>query len=754
LRFGLVKEVGKPLLSHAARSAANPMTTRHLFRRAGIAAAFALALAALAGGADPPTPGGKPKPDKAAKHWAFQPARPVAPPPVKNAAWVRNPIDAFIAAQHEARGLTPAAEADRRTLLRRVTLDLTGLPPTPAEIDAFLQDTSADAYEKVVDRLLASPAYGERWGRHWLDVARWAESEGYESNHLRPHAWRYRDWVVRSVNQDLPFADFVRAQLAGDEIEPYSDDNLIATGFLAAARLSSNEEDKARQRNDMLVDIANATGNAFLGLTFNCAQCHAHKFDPISARDYYRFQGFFLQGHLGNLALRDADPPATRRAAEYDRIVDLREAILEKARLLYMEGVRSKLSPKEQAALAVPPGKRTPAQEKLVRDSMFNHLPGRAPLEKAIPAADRKLYDELKARIALWEKTTPERPQTAGFFSPVTSPHRIEVLPMKGFYPPPLEPEELAHARPRLLFSGDVHTPRDLLDVGWPAVFGPTPAAVADKPRLALAAWLTDPANPLTARVYVNRLWQGHFGRGIVATPGDFGTRGAKPSHPELLDWLAGEFLRQGGSSRKLHRLIVTSATYRQSARASSAENAKIDPNNVSWWRWQPRRLEAEAIRDSLLAVSGELDRRVGGPGTTDEKSMRRSIYLFQKRHQPPAVQALFDGPNGVVESCPQRHVSTAPLQALYLLNNDFSVQRARALARRLVTLVGDDRGRQVEAAFVLAFGRPPDASDRAAAERFFKNFPSGNPPQGEPAPSLVHFCQALLNANEFVYLD
>ncbi len=680
-----------------------------------------------------------------AKHWAFQPVRPVAVPKVKNAAWVRNPIDAFVAAEHEARGLTPAPAADRRTLLRRVTLDLIGLPPTPAEIDAFLQDQSPNAYEKVVERLLASPHHGERWGRHWLDVARWAESEGYESNHLRPHAWRYRDWVVRSVNQDKPFADFVREQLAGDELSPYADEHLIATGFLAAGRLSSNEEDSVRQRNDLLVDITNATGAAFLGLTFNCAQCHNHKFDPISARDYYRFQGFFAQGHLGNVVLRDTHEG--RRPIEYDRAVMLREQILERTRRRCVAAVRRQLPPAVLAALAVPPDQRTPAQEKLVRGSEFNHLIGQGPISKAIAPEDRRLYDELKARIALWEKLAPERPQTLAFFSPVTSPHRFELLPMKGFYPPPLMPEELAHTRSRLLNSGDVHQPREALAAGWPALFGPTPPeVVAKKPRLALANWLASPDHPLTGRVYVNRLWHHHLGRGIVATPGDFGTRGAPPSHPALLDWLAAEFWRQGGSTRAIHRLIVTSATYRQDAQRVPA-NAAIDPDNVYLWRWRPRRLEAEVIRDSLLAVSGDLDRRLGGPSITDEQSRRRGLYLFQKRHAPPALQGLFDGPNAVLESCGRRHISTAALQALYLLNNDFSMKRAQGLAKRITALAGDDREKQVEAAFVLALGRPPDGHDRAAVRRFFES-------AAESPASLVQFCQALLNANEFVYLD
>ena len=727
------------------------MTTSCPFRqRLVFSAAFVvLTLATLHAWADPPAPQSKKEP---ASHWAFQPPRPQALPKVANAAWVRNPIDTFIAATQAAKGLTPAPEADKRTLLRRVTLDLTGLPPTPEEISAFLKDPAPNAYAKVVDQLLASPHYGERWGRHWLDVARWAESEGYESNHLRPHAWRYRDWVVRSFNQDKPFADIIREQLAGDEIVHYADEHLIATGFLAGARLSSNEEDKVRQRNDMLVDVVNATAGTFLGLTMHCAQCHHHKFDPISARDYYRFQGFFLKGHIGNLALRE--PSKERRPAEYDRVVKLRDRIYEKTRLICLEEVRRKLSPQEQAAVATPADQRTPAQEKLVRASKWNQLVGRTQIEKSIPAEDRLLYKELKARIAIWEKIAPERPQTFGFFSPVTSPHNIEVAPMKGFYPPPLEREELALTWPRLLLAGDVHQPRDLLDVGWPAVFGPTPpTAVAEKPRLALAAWLADAKNPLSARVYVNRLWQYHFGRGIVATPSDFGTHGAKPSHPELLDWLAGEFLRQGGSTRQLQRLIVMSATYRQAA-GSLPANVCIDPENVYRWRWQPRRLEAEAIRDSMLAVSGELDRRIGGPGTADEKSLRRSLYLFQTRHAAPALPALFDGPNAVLESCAQRHVSTAPLQALYLLNNNFSVQRAKAFARRVLVLAGTDRDPQVETAFVLALGRPTDATDRTAVQRFFKAYPETATPQGEPPVSLVHFCQALLNANEFVYLE
>ncbi len=685
-------------------------------------------------------------------HWAFRPVMSPAVPAVRNAAWVRNPIDAFIAARHETKGLTPAPEASRRVLIRRLSFDLTGLPPTPAEVEAFVADRAPDAYERLVDRLLASPAYGERWARHWLDVARWAESEGYESNHVRPYAWRYRDYVVRSLNADKPYDRFLREQLAGDELTPYADEHLIATGFLAGARLSSNEEDQARQRNDMLVDITNAVGNAVLGLTLNCAQCHNHKFDPITARDYYRFQGFFVKGQVANLALRDPRLVAAYEAVrppEYEPAVKLRDALFESARARLIAKAREALPPETRAALATPPEQRTPRQDELAREADLAFQVSMTQIERAIPDTDRKLYEELKRKIAALEKRMPDRPQTFGFYSPATSPTPVDVLPMKGFYPLPYRPGELKQNRPRLLVAGEVHRRGPVLDVGWPVVFGPEPkGAVERTPRLALADWLTSPRNPLTARVYVNRLWQHHFGRGIVVTPSDFGLKGARPTHPELLDWLAAEFMRGGWSTKHIHRLIVTSAAYRQAARPHAA-NARIDPENDLYWRWTPRRLEAEAIRDALLALSGELDRRAGGPSDADAaRSLRRSLYLFQRRGKAPAFQPLFDGPNAVPESCARRHVSTVPLQALYLLNNEFAFERARAFARRVRAAAGGDRARQVEIAFTLALGRPPDAVDRAAAQRFFTTH------RDDEQPALIRFCQALLNVNEFVYLE
>jgi hypothetical protein len=688
-------------------------------------------------------------------HWAFHPINTPRIPKVQNPEWVRTPIDAFIAAKHVEKGLSPARSADPRTLIRRLYFDLTGLPPTPEEVDQFVtawHDASAKpqaALEKVVDRLLASPHYGERWGRHWLDIARWAESEGYESNHPRSFAWRYRDWVVQSFNRDLPFADFVRQQLAGDEISPYADEHLIATGFLAAARLSSNEEDRPRQRNDINVDIVNATASAFLGLTAQCAQCHNHKFDPITARDYYRFMGFFVKGQPGNLALRDPKLWAeyeSRKPKGYDAALQTRDELYESARQRKIDEVRKSLTPQQKKALALPSEERTPNEEKIARaaDLLFQFSSGN--IERALSADEKKRYDEVKQAILEMEKGMLEKPQTWGFYSPATSPHQISVLPMKGFYPLLYEPKEMVRARPYLLETGDVHRPAFAVDVGWPTCFGPTPSGAAVKtPRLALADWLTDEHHPLTARVYVNRVWQHHFGRGLVATASDFGVKGARPTHPELLDWLASELLRTG-STKHLHRLIVQSNTYAQ-ASTGNVPNAKTDPDNHYLWRWQPRRLEAEAIRDAYLAVAGELDRRVGGPSVpANDKSLRRGFYLRQKREAPSPLQALFDGPIDMTESCARRQVTTVALQPLYLLNSEFSVQRAEAFARRVERLAGNDRAKQIAAAYRLALGRQPDAKERELAENFFES--------AAPSNALAHYCQAILNLNEFVYLE
>jgi hypothetical protein len=726
-----------------------------------------------------------------ADHWAFRPiVRPHVPSetsrdtPVAVAGGRRpecacylgsDPIDSFIAAEQAKRGLTPAREASRRTLIRRLSLDLTGLPPAPEEVAAFLADDSPDAYERLVDRLLASLAYGERWGRHWLDLARFAESEGYESNHLRPFAWRYRDYVIGAFNADKPYDEFLRQQIAGDEMQPYTDENLIATGFLAAARLSSNEEDKKLQNNAVLVDIVNATGSTVLGLTFGCAQCHDHKFDPLSQRDYYSWQAFFVRGAPNNLTLKNPTLWAEFNAAkpvEYESALSLRAALEAKTRRALEAKTRAELSPETLAALDTPDHERTAEQLELVRqaDLLIQFTPSQ--IEKAGAEEDRPLWDALKKRIAEMENSLPGRPQTWGFYSPASGAAGVEVLPMVGFYPPPYEPEKLREARAYVLNRGEVHERGEEAPPAWPRVLGAQNEkdrnAIEQRPRSALVDWLTDRENPLTARVWVNRIWAHHFGRGIVETMNDFGLRGAAPTHPELLDWLACELIESGWSTKHIQRLIVMSATYRQRAvadfglRIAEAEEViphsafhiphSIDPENHYLWRFPIRRLEAEAIRDSVLFVSGELDATAGGPsGKEDEAetSRRRSLYQLQKRDAFPAMHRLFDGA-AANESCAAREISTTALQPLYLLNSEFMVRQAQSLAERVERAAGP--GGQIAAAFEIVLGRLPDEEEQKSAIAFFATSEAES--SGEALSPLAQFCHALLNLNEFVYLE
>lgn len=622
-----------------------------------------------------------PTPKRKSNHWAFQPIVRPEVPEVEDAGWVKTPVDAYVARGHRKAGLKRAVEASRAVLVRRLYLDLIGLPPTPDELNAALNDSSPKAIEKLVDRLLDSPHYGERWGRYWLDLTRWAESQGYQHDIIRPYAWRYRDYVVDAFNKDKPYDQFLKEQLAGDELQPYSDENLIATGFLGAARISGNQEDDAIQRNDVLVDIVNATSSAMLGLTMECAQCHNHKFDPVSQRDYYRLQAFFVRGQLGNLALRDP---------EASNPTDLASWIPKPAFAFYNREVK------------------TLARKKL--------------------------------------GTPPEKPQTWGFLSAATGDPGIERLPVVNRKPIKWLPTILKDARASILIRGDAGSPGQEVQPGWPEVLGATPSSLGAKPRTTLADWMADPANPLVARVWVNRLWQYHFGRGIVATSSDFGVEGAEPTHPELLDWLASELISNGWSTKSIHRLIVLSSTFRQERKFHSA-NASIDPNNRMLWNWPRRRLEAEAIRDAVLVSTGELQRAVGGvsvPPEREEQNPRRTIYLFQQRSDMPSVMAMFDAPEGIA-SCSRRSVSTVALQPLFMLNSQFMARRATALAKVVVEEAGDDPRKQIEVAFRRTLSRQPDARERELAEEIL---------QGEDSASnLMQFCHALLNLNEFVYI-
>ncbi|MEQ8790191.1 MAG: PSD1 and planctomycete cytochrome C domain-containing protein [Pirellulaceae bacterium] len=625
-----------------------------------------------------------PPPRRTSDHWAFQVVERPSLPSVSQTQWVRTPVDAFIAARHEQHGISPAPQASRRTLIRRLYLDLLGLPPTPQQIDAFVADESPEAYEQLVERLLASPHYGERWGRYWLDLARWAESHGYQHDLPRPYAWRYRDYVIRSFNDDKPYDRFLAEQIAGDELRPYRDEHVIATGFLAAARISGNQMDKAIQRNDVLVDIVNATSSVVLGLTLECAQCHNHKFDPLSQRDYYRLQGFFVDGQLGNLALQNAerfDPEEVGR---------------------WMPGPVFDFYRREA--------------DKLVKKKRFAHT---------------------------------AQPHTWGYYSPATGHVEIDRLPVVNRDPLPYHPETLTRAEARMLIRGDARRPGPIVGSGWPEVLGETPPSLGPARRTALAEWFADRSNPLVSRVWANRIWQHHFGRGIVASESDFGTRGEAPSHPQLLDWLAAELMDRGWSTKHLHRLIVLSSTYRQ-ARRTDAASAAIDPDNTLLWCWPGRRLEAEAIRDSILVAAGELNPHVGGPSIPpqrEEQELRRTIYLYQRRSEMPDVMSMFDGPQGI-HSCSRRDVSTVALQPLFLLNSEFMVRRAEALAVKIRNSAGDDVEAQVRLAFLRTLGREPNPAELERSVAFVKQQAAGVEDR-----ALTHFCHALLNLNEFVYI-
>ncbi|MCA8989167.1 MAG: PSD1 domain-containing protein, partial [Planctomycetaceae bacterium] len=626
-----------------------------------------------------------PTPRIQSDHWAFQRIERPVIPNFRRQNWGRNPLDAFIATRQEAEGLTPAEEAPPQKLVRRLYLDLIGLPPTPEQtkdfVEAFRKD-SESTYSTLVEDLLASRHYGERWGRYWLDLARWAESHGHQHDIPRPYAWRYRDYVINSFNDDKPYDRFLTEQIAGDELQPYTDENLIATGFLAAARISGNNMDKAAQRNDVLVDITNVTGSAVLGLTMECVQCHNHKFDPISQRDYYRLHAFFVNGQLSNLALRDPGTPNP---------TDLENWMSDRAYKFYMSEA-----------------------DKLVKKKIFDHT---------------------------------EQPHTWGFYAPGRSDSQIERMPVVNRDPIRWNPDELKNTSGHILIRGDITRPGPEVTSGWPEVLGPTPVKPEGLSRLEFTQWLTSRDNPLTARVWANRVWQWHFGRGIVATPNDFGTRGSVPTHPELLDWLAVELMENGWSTRHLHRLIVHSATYRQQ-RLHNATNASVDPGNLLLWNWPLRRLEAEAIRDAVLVATGELDHSIGGPSIparNEENALRRTLYLYQRRSEMPTAMKMFDSPE-LVTSCPQRGVSTVALQPLYLLNSDFMMHRAEVLSYQVRLAAGEDQDKMTEIAFLQTLGRVPTDDERKQSLRLLEA--NGNSPD-----TLVHLCHALLNLNEFLYI-
>ncbi len=670
------------------------------------------------------------------KWWAFQPLKAFPPPNVSDPAWAKNPIDQFIYARLTAEGLKSAPPADRATLIRRLTFDLIGLPPTPEEVDAFLSDNSTDAYEKLVDRLLASPRYGERWARHWLDLARYAESDGFRQDEYRPNAWRYRDYVIQAFNSDKPYDRFVREQLAGDEIAPDEPSALIATGFLRHTIYEYNQRDARTQWQNMLNDLTDVTGDVFLAMGMGCARCHDHKFDPILQKDYFALQAFFapMIPRTGPVATKEEQAAYLAKLKEWEeKTAAIRKQIdaVEKPEKARLENMMTTKFPAD------------------IQDMVQKSDQERLPLEKQLVAL---VYRQVQNEYDHMKLKEPDLKKQDGLMKELAKYNSLKPAPL----PVAMMVQDVGPQAPPTTIPKKVAGPA--VEPGFLTILDNKPIAIAPPAgldstgrRTALANWLTRPDHPLTTRVIVNRVWQYHFGKGLVATASDFGKLGEPPSHPELLDWLARRFVEDGWSFKKMHRLLVTSMTYRQAATSPASEIAlKKDPENRLWWKMSTRRLDAEQIRDSILATTGQLTLKFGGP-SVDAKEPRRSIYTKFKRNTPDPLLDVFDAPEGI-NSTAQRNVTTTPPQALLMFNSPFMVGQAKAFVARLEREKSDD---PIERAYRLAFGRSATREEKTHAEAFLREQMSRLAPQADaPQRAFVDFCHVLLNANEFLYVD
>jgi hypothetical protein len=728
------------------------------------------------------TPDKKPAIADDDKPWAFRPPVRHQEPAVVNKAWVRNPIDSFILAQMEKAGVKPAAEADRLTLLRRLSFDLTGLPPTPEEAADYVADHSPDAFEKVVDRLLASPRYGEHWAMYWLDLVRYADSDGFKADDPRPLAWRYRDYVINAFNHDKPYDRFILEQLAGDELYPDDQAALVATGYNRHYPSEHNAKNIELHRQENLNDMTDTTGLVFLGLTVGCARCHDHKYDPIRQTDYYRLQAFFaayratdeepLATHEGREAYQQKMQTWMEKTAEVQKkMAEVEEPY--KQKLLNVNKV--KYDQFLQDCFDMPQSQRTPYQQQMAEMFAKQLKVDRNAMVKQMKADIKKNHDELAKELAKFDSLKP-RPLPAAM-----------VLTDVATTAPPTY----------LLQRGDYKKKGKELQPGFLAIFDPAPAKIPPPPagakttgrRSVLAKWLVQPDNPLTARVMVNRLWQHHCGRGIVGTPSDFGEVGDRPSHPELLDWLATEFVSQGWSFKKMHKLMVTSATYRQLCQPD-ATALKADAENQQFSRMTRRRLEGESLRDAMLMASGLLNLKDGGPAIFPElpedldvprggwkvtadpvERNRRSVYIFVKRNLRYPLFGSFDAPDAN-ESCARRNVSTNAPQALMLMNGKITLDCARALAGRVLREAGQEPERIVERMVQLTLGRPATTRELQLGQSFLAEetkhlqerlqqkqtvaLPISTPEGVEPAfaGAVVDLCHVGLNVNEFAYVD
>jgi hypothetical protein len=725
--------------------------------------------------------------DEQRNYWAF--TLPVqGPVPVVANRDLTNPIDRFIEKARLDRGLTAAPRADRLTLVRRAYLDLLGLPPTPAQVAEFMADQAPQAWERLVDRLLASPHYGERYGRHWLDVARYADSGGFEYDVHRPNAWRYRDYVIKSFNEDKAYNLFLTEQIAGDEMDWKTDQTLIATGFLRMGpRVLFREKDNPERRFDYLDEIIGTIGKGTLGLTLNCARCHNHKFDPIAAKDYYSIQASlfgYVETQVPLAPRAEAEAYLAKNDEINAKVGALKAAIvaLEKPHrdTLELEQIRTKFPPHIYRAAAKPESARTPG-EKLLAIQVFEavNVPA-AQVEKAMSPADVARKKKMQGQIAALEKQRPSPLPMAEIatdgdhrFSPLGEGDDTISCP-KCRIPPPF-PGSYLHTDGKyevppsyFLIRGDPESRGSQMKPGFVGVitYGnppteiPRPDGNTSGRRLALAQWIASPQNPMTARVIVNRLWQKHFGRGIVATLENFGKMGEQPTHPALLDWMAVEFMNRGWSIKQINKLIMMSEAYRMASTFEHAANSTIDLENRYLWRFRPQRLEAEIVRDSLLVAGGNINLEVGGEPifpfipadilvgqyrgkweNTPEgpAAWRRGVYVYRRRSLPYPMFDTFDHPDMNV-TAGARNVSTVPTQALTLLNNPFVLSQAKFLADRVRSEASDPYA-QVNAAYQIALARPAtEAEARIGVDLITKQ-------------SLLSFTHVVLNLDEFIYM-
>jgi hypothetical protein len=738
--------------------------------------------------------------------WPFRPLERPAVPSVQNEAWVQTTVDRYILAELEKRGLQPSPRADKATLLRRVTFDLTGLPPTPEELTTFLNDHSPQAFERVVERLLASPRYGERWARHWLDLVRYADTAGFKRDYLRPDAFRYRDYVIGALNEDLPYDRFIQQQLAGDEMEPDNPAAIIATGMIRLYPEEATASDFVKLRQDILDDITEVTGFAFIGLTLGCAKCHDHKFDPITQADFFRWEACFStivpRDDVPAMAPQEREKYASQLQAWEAATSEIRqqiEELVEPVRKQAMQDLTVAYDADTKAAWLTPSEKRTTRQQQLWLLSRRQLTLLLAKRLKRMEGAAKTKYDDLQKQLAAWDHLKPQTPPTAMSVMDGAGPAPPVHILATGDYRKPLA--EVTPGFPEFL-GNPWQVSAELNPLSNPAVEAPsssltppTPAPSSNRRRAELARWLTHPEHPLTARVMMNRVWQHHFGRGIVVTANDFGAMGAAPTHPLLLDWLAAEFVSQGWSLKAMHRLILKSAVYQQSSQVdlqlpAHAHAKKVDADNQYLWHFRRTRLQAEAVRDSLLAMAGRLELRMYGPSSYPElpdvvvenssdaweadpieaNRNRRSVYCIQKRNLRHPFLASFDQPD-MYNSCAVRSNTLTATQSLSLWNSEITTEQARHWCGQLLAKTDDDNS-FVQRAYMEIYSRLPNETELTAALGFIREqatsileSESGTPEDSLPLPmphclesneagARVDFCHALMNSSEFLFVD